>query len=155
MRNQLRRPGRLSTADKRGLGIEPLESRSLMAAGIFYDPATLTVTIEGDSTNDVVTITRLTQGTSSIYDDQLQVTHSAGDSKFAKTRTMAINLWNAEGIDWYQTVNAIKFKGYEGNDTFRNNSDIASLAEGGFGNDILVGGSASDTFSGGGGQDRL
>lgn len=49
----------------------------------------------------------------------------------------------------------IKFKGNDGNDTFVNNTGVASQADGGAGNDTLTGGTGGDTFDGGAGDDVL
>ena len=53
------------------------------------------------------------------------------------------------------TVSKVEFFGYGGNDVFRNGTHIASYAEGGRGNDELIGGSTADVLSGGTGSDEL
>jgi Ca2+-binding RTX toxin-like protein len=53
------------------------------------------------------------------------------------------------------TVSKIEFFGYNGNDKFTNGTHIASMAEGGNGNDTLLGGYAADDFRGRAGSDTL
>lgn len=52
-------------------------------------------------------------------------------------------------------VVSIEFQGNDGNDVFRNQTEIASIAHGGAGDDYLAGGSGDDTLSGGLGDDTL
>jgi Ca2+-binding RTX toxin-like protein len=52
-------------------------------------------------------------------------------------------------------VNRISFRGYAGDDTFRNDTPIGSFASGGAGNDTLYGGRGMDELHGGGGRDFL
>ena len=140
------------------LQFESLEQRQLMAAGIFYEPATLTLKIEGESVLDTATVERLRQGTSGIYDDQLRVNLTVGavGTTPLRTITQTYDLWPREAVlDPYQLITRISFKGLAGSDTFRNNTDLPSLAEGGAGNDTFYGGSSGDNFSGGGGTDTL
>lgn len=49
----------------------------------------------------------------------------------------------------------IRFDGLDGNDTFTNYTTWACVANGGDGNDILIGGYGNDTLNGGRGDDRL
>jgi len=53
------------------------------------------------------------------------------------------------------SVESIVFYGLSGNDRFENRSNIASRADGGFGNDTLIGGSGEDVLSGGADNDAL
>jgi len=52
-------------------------------------------------------------------------------------------------------VRYIQFKGYGGDDDFRNDTAISSSAEGGDGNDVLKGGSGENYLNGGADNDRL
>src|SRR4029077_13566682 len=52
-------------------------------------------------------------------------------------------------------VKSISFFGASGNDSFTNDTAIVSIGLGGDGNDLLVGGSNTDTLSGGNGDDTM
>lgn len=52
-------------------------------------------------------------------------------------------------------VTRISFRGFAGNDDFKNETALPSVAYGGAGNDVLVGGSGSDRLQGGDGNDIL
>ena len=54
-----------------------------------------------------------------------------------------------------KNVRRIDFYGKAGNDTFRNDTSIASNANGGSGRDVLIGGSGVDNLNGGTGADFL
>lgn len=52
-------------------------------------------------------------------------------------------------------IKLVKFNGGLGNDSFTNNTSIASIANGGAGDDTLIGGSGKDILNGGSGNDTL
>lgn len=52
-------------------------------------------------------------------------------------------------------VQMLSFTGFEGNDTFTNQTQVSSRASGGLGNDVLSGGGGADRFAGGAGDDVL
>ena len=53
------------------------------------------------------------------------------------------------------TSGTVTFSGAAGNDTFRNFTDLRTVADGGAGNDTLYGGVGSDELYGGDGVDKL
>lgn len=64
--------------------------------------------------------------------------------------------FNGKNFTFNQAAVAkVSFDGKDGNDDFTNNTAIPSIAQGGKGNDHLVGGSAHDVLLGGDGSDTL
>jgi hypothetical protein len=140
---------RLSSRRPSRLNVEALESRSLMTGGITFFMGTVTVT--GTSAADTATVTHL-PNTKSFSDDQIRVrlTHSG------HTHEEIYNLTKGSTISsLVPNVTRIIFNGLGGNDTFTNGSSVASLVDGGTGNDTLTGGSGWDTLSGGFGNDLV
>jgi hypothetical protein len=122
---------RKSTRDQ-GLKYQNLEARHLLAS-ITYNAGTETVTMVGDATEDI----------GQVFEIGTDVTFKlTGVSDFTLDTT-----GNA--------LTQIRFFGGDGNDTFTNNTAVASVASGGDGDDILNGGGGADTFFGGDGNDTL
>ncbi len=116
-------------------GVEALEGRSLMAAGVFQLAAQGAVAIVGTAGADAAR--------AQVVGDQVEVV-VADQLGFAQ----AYRFRAAE-------VRGIYFFGNQGNDSFVNATGIASYADGGDGNDLLVGGAAGDILLGGNGDDAL
>lgn len=116
------------------LGVEGLEGRIVLAAGIGHDRGSRVVSIVGSAGNDVAEIRQ--QG------ENIVVSLSSAAGRFSRTVPAA-------------QVSRVVFTGLAGNDTFTNQTAIASRAEGGAGADILRGGSGVDELLGGGGSDQL
>ena len=115
----------------RNLVIESLEGRRLLA-GVPHLDVKGTLIIDGTS-----------------GDDKVDVGYSFG----RKT----VNVQIKGNVYKFSTdqVKKITFAGYEGDDVFKNNTSIPSVADGGSGNDTLNGGSGRDTLNGGAGADTL
>ena len=111
---------------------ESLEGRRLFSGGI-SNLGTI-VLITGDSSPDTAKVT--TDG------PHLFVSLQHGQHTHTKTYNTS-------------SVSAIMFNGGDGNDVFRNDTGIGSMAFGGNGNDMLTGGSAGDVLYGGNGTDVL
>jgi len=114
---------------KDSLSYDRLEPKQLLAAITFQDGI---VTINGSSGRDVARVDHLDAA-------RVQV----------KLNKLTPQVFNAS------QVKKIVFHGGAGNDEFRNNTGIASLAYGGDGNDKLYGGWGNDELHGGNGNDQL
>lgn len=126
-----RQPRRRKVNEICNAPMEVLEQRQLLsAASHSYNSKTDTLTIEGSSGDDEVTVSK---------------------SRWFTT----INV-NGKKLRYYRSmVDKVVFHGNAGNDTFTNKSSIPSSVWGGRGNDSLNGGSGSDYLSGGSGKDKL
>ena len=129
-----RRPARRSIGRERAVNFESLEGRIVLAAAIGYDRASRTVSIVGSEGNDSAQVRQ--QG------GNLVVSLNSAAGRFSRTVPAA-------------QVSRVVFTGLAGNDTFTNQTAIASRAEGGAGADVLRGGSGVDELLGGGGSDQL
>jgi uncharacterized protein YkwD len=116
------------------LHVEALEDRHLLAGGIFYNPYTATVSIDG-----------------TVWADHARAVVEGNTVKVSlSNRTTTITRWYDPS-----DVRKVVFHGYEGNDTFRNDAKRNSEAYGGAGHDYLDGSTGYDLFFGGGGNDIL
>lgn len=102
--------------------------------GIQFDESTGIVTVNGSDSDDSVRVFADA--------DYLHVWLTSG-SNSTKSQLS------------HSTVSQIVFFGHDGNDTLRNTSAVATLGDGGAGNDLLVGGSGDDILFGGEGDDYL
>jgi Ca2+-binding RTX toxin-like protein len=136
--------------------LETLSDRSLPSAGITL--ADGAVTIEGTDRGDEAIVTYDDRGTLlNPYDDRLivslsqngRVSHAASYDLWRNTPRMFQTTLHE------QLVTGIAFNGNEGDDFFRNDSSLDSQADGGSGNDHLVGGSCKDVLVGDIGDDNL
>lgn len=125
------RPGLSRRDSKAGLSYDQLECKNLLT-GITLDPSTGILLIEGSLEEDHVFV-------SSLSETEIQV-----EFVDFETRTFARS-----------DVISIRFNGRALDDSFTNDTDIASKAFGNGGNDVLNGGLAEDVLSGGGGDDTL
>jgi hypothetical protein len=116
------------------VGLEELESRTLLNAGPRLLSATHTLRIGGTGGNDSVLLSESA--------GQLLVSFDGVAHSYASAYASA-------------DVSLVRFQGRTGNDTFINNTAISSAAVGGPGNDLLIGGSANDTLNGCAGDDTL
>lgn len=114
------------------LSLEHLEARETPAVTYMVYQGTLT--IEGTSGNDRVAITTNNRGTYYLWDNGSYVRSFTGSQIYKST---------------------ISFEGYAGHDYFQNDTALVSRAEGGSGNDILIGGSRADYLWGEDGADSL
>jgi hypothetical protein len=124
--------GRLGRGTR--LGIEGLEGRIVLAAGIAHDRTARTLSIVGSAGNDVAEVWQ--QGANVV----VSLTSTAG--RVSRTVPAA-------------EVSRVMFTGRAGNDSFTNHSAISSRADGGAGADILRGGRGTDELIGGDGNDQL
>jgi hypothetical protein len=108
---------------------EALESRTLLTTVTLLSEGTLA--IEGTDRSDRVEVSQ--------RGDIIEV-------KVAGGRTTRVNA---------EDVNAIGFRGHDGNDYFRNRTSIPSYLRGDAGNDTLIGGSSGDILVGDSGRDDL
>lgn len=120
--------------------------------------------IEGQDTHDCVVVNLDTQGTASPLDDvvhvlpkQLADANADCDSPggYNQQEEVFDRLYYDPGSDEYRLISLIRFYGNDGNDHFHNNTDIASKAWGGEGNDELEGGNNDDYLYGDEGNDIL
>ena len=116
------------------LGVEGLEPRVVLAAGVGFDRTTRTLSIVGSEGNDSAEVRQ--QGANVV------VSLASAAGRFSR----AVNA---------SQVTRVVFTGRAGNDTFTNLTAISSRADGGAGNDFLSGGRAADTLVGGEGEDQL
>jgi hypothetical protein len=128
------RPAQRSVGRERALNVESLEGRIVLAAAIGYDRASRTVSIVGSEGSDSAQVRQ--QGANLV----VSLNSAAGRS----SRTVPA-----------AQVSRVVFTGLAGNDTFTNQTGIASRADGGAGDDIFRGGRGVDQFSGGDGNDQL
>ena len=128
------RPAHRSIGRERALTCESLEGRIVLAAAIGHDRGSRVVSIVGSAGNDVAVVRQ--QGANIV------VSLSSAAGRFSRAVPAA-------------QVSRVVFTGLAGNDTFTNQTAIASRAEGGAGADVLRGGSGVDELLGGGGSDQL
>ncbi len=133
---------------KRLLNLEALEARDTPAAISLQGSV---IRIDGSAYNDDAYVSVDTRGTPWGWDDQVNVSLNAGGIPLAAT-------FNAGN------VSSILFLGYDGNDSFVNNTGYRSTAYGGNGDDFfdaggntdnLYGQDGNDTIRGEGGNDNL
>ena len=150
LRNLFPRTSRAARSQGYKPRLEKLEERSLLAADLFFSNGVLTI-----------------QGADAV--------DSAEASYVGSNDAVRVRLYSGTNAVRELTVkakglNSIEFFGYGGNDTFTNNTNVASKMFGGWGNDTLIGGggvdqiwgddiangqSGNDTLSGGGGADVI
>ena len=116
------------------LGFEGLEGRIVLAAGIGHDRGSRVLSIVGSAGNDVAEVRQ--QGANIV------VTLASASGRVSRTVPAA-------------QVSRVVFTGLAGNDTFTNQTGIASRADGGAGADILRGGRGVDQLRGGDDNDQL
>jgi hypothetical protein len=116
------------------LGVESLEGRIVLAAGIGHDRGSRVLSIVGSAGNDVAEVRQ--QGANVV------VSLASATGRFSRTLPAA-------------QVSRVVFTGLAGNDTFTNQAAIPSRADGGAGADVLRGGRGVDELIGGDGNDRL
>ena len=142
----------------RQLTIEQLEARQVMDAGFGLHYGELF--IEGTNDNDIITVEEQTVVTGYEQVDgelvaiEMDVLRASIKDEFGNLRTDANGAFLQQDFEKTQ-VDLIKMYGKDGDDVLRNNTDVASFLDGGFGNDELYGGSFRDTLQGGRGDDLL
>lgn len=110
-----------------------LESRKMLAAASVVDG---TLQVLGDHNQETLSVREVNR--------QLIVYSSVADAPGQNIFTTP-----AQGID------QIIIRGFGGNDQLVNRTDIASLIQGGSGDDVIVGGTGNDTLQGADGNDRI
>jgi hypothetical protein len=133
-RRRDRRPSQRVPTRGPHLGVESLEGRIVLAAGIGHDRGSRVLSIVGSAGNDVAEVRQ--QGANVV------VSLASATGRFSRTVPAA-------------QVSRVVFAGLAGNDTFTNQAAIPSRADGGAGADILRGGRGVDELIGGDGNDRL
>ncbi|MFM8984669.1 MAG: calcium-binding protein, partial [Planctomycetia bacterium] len=128
------RPAKRGSSRLPHLGVESLEGRIVLAAAIGWDRASRTVSIVGSEGSDSAQVRQ--QG------GNLVVSLNSATGRLSRTVPAA-------------QVSRVVFTGLAGNDTFTNQTAIASRADGGVGDDVLRGGRGLDQFSGGDDNDQL
>jgi Ca2+-binding RTX toxin-like protein len=127
-----------------GPRLEVLEGRSLLTGSIGFDGSVLTIT--GTDGADAALVAIDTRGTADTADDLVV----ASLAYIQDGRLVVETLSQPVGA-----VAGVAFFGLGGNDAFANATGIAATAEGGAGNDVLIGGSGNDDLDGGEGRDLL
>jgi hypothetical protein len=129
---------------------QPIFQNSTPApAGIFLNGTTLT--IQGADTNDTAVIGTVGTDPGSPFVPQIQVALHRTESTAYGNLTVE-TVYAKYGIN---DIDKISFYGYEGNDSFTNNTAISSTAWGHGGWDLLIGGSGVDALYGGNDCDTL
>ena len=121
---------------KRLSHVEALEDRRLMAANVTFNHGLLS--IEGTAANDHVVVEKAVVQLAPRYRFAVSmpvttVTHGHVDLNGNFVQDGQRNIFGR--------INQVNFYGHAGNDMFRNNTSIASVAYGGLGSDIIFGGS--------------
>src|SRR5262245_17674825 len=117
------------------LSLETLEERKVMSASVQLG----SLYIHGTNANDIVTVTSVPPPSRGFGFASYKVTENGVSKTFL-----------AEAV-----FGKIYFNGYAGNDFFRNDTALDTVAFGQDGNDTLVGGSGNDYLHGGNGVDSL
>lgn len=145
------------------LGVEHLDRRDMPSITWVPDSAPISLTghieVTGDSTNDLVYVSRKMNNVFDPYDDQIQVTRYYGgagpDGLSLLTETQAFNVYlNASSfhIPRISSVEATLGNGYN---SFTNSTSVDSDVTGGSQEDVFSGGSGDDRLDGRGGDDTL
>jgi Ca2+-binding RTX toxin-like protein len=129
IRSWLRSPSANPATRQTRLRLESLDVRIVPAVGVTRNVFGQVV-IQGGASNDVADVT--------LDDRNVIVTLNGQTTTFDRNK-----------------VRGIVFRGEAGDDSFVNNTSIASRAFGGSGNDSLTGGSGNDDLQGQAGDDRL
>ncbi len=126
--------------------VEALESRDLLAAGVFAYVQNSNLIIEGTAGNDYLRVTQ-SAAKLSVYGTQIGV----GSAKVASIDIASINKVIVNGYAGNDTiiVNTLT------KDTVVNAGDGNDAIYGGLGNDVLNGGAGDDLIYGNAGDDRL
>src|SRR4029079_11519335 len=164
-RATLRRPGAMgrvsaspppepeSPVKPRKLTVETLEARALMA--VVGPPTPLGISlnsygvlnIRGGAQDDIAHVWTA--------DGEVHATLSHNTYFFAGGNKYTHTVSDPEKVYPQAQVMKIAFQGFEGNDSFANDTHIPSTAAGQAGNDTLTGGWANDVLVGGDGADVL
>ena len=142
----------------RQLFIEQLEARQVMDAGFGLHYGELM--IEGTDQNDIITVEEQTVVTGYQEIDgelvamEMDVLRASIKDELGNLRTDEFGAFLQQDFEKSQ-VELIKMYGMDGDDILENNTDVAAMLYGGFGNDELYGGSAGDTLQGSRGDDLL
>ncbi len=136
---------RRRTTTKRSLCWDNLESRRLLDGSGKFGDMTVTLkdgilTIDGSAKNDAVVVAQA----------------PGADGKFG-TDDDVVLLQNQKDKPLFLTgkLKKIVFHGKDGDDQFRNDTNVPSVAMGGNGNDQLFGGGSTDVLDGGRGDDII
>ena len=154
------------SARRRALRLEGMERKSMFAAdaSFSYDAATDTVRVEGSDYADQISISVDDQGTASTLDDTLEIKVTYDKNPIlpgvtVKAYSHKLHELTVSGfppvIQVSDIVDRVVVESGNGNDTIINNTDIPMTAEGGDGNDVILGGSAADRLYGQDGNDVL
>jgi len=136
----------------RKLTVESLEARALMAAG----PVTpLGISLNGYGVLNIKGGTQDDAAHVWTADGEVHATLSHSTYFFAGGNKYTHTVWDPEKIYDQAQVTKIAFLGFDGNDSFANDTFIPSTAAGQGGNDTLTGGWADDALVGGDGADVL
>ena len=155
-RTEKRRRSNRKSRKRRSMSVENLEGRRVFAAmfdgfqptgvheghsnsfqsSIVWDASSGILTLDGTLGDDTASVSQV-NNLSRTFEANLNGT----------TRTIALGRM--------ESISEIVFEGHAGDDTFVNNTNIDSDANGGQGNDTLTGGTGTDNLKGGGGDDTL
>lgn len=145
-------------APKARLGLESLDRRDLPSITLSND---WVFTVTGDGSNDLVTVTRDTKNTNSIFDDTITIRRDYGIS--GDPAGNVYTWWNTESktypVFWpgttFQVIRSVKATLGHGFNQLTNSTDLPSTATGGDDKDTFRGGSGQDIFYGRKGNDYL
>jgi Ca2+-binding RTX toxin-like protein len=139
------------TKRRHRLGIESLESRTMLAA----DLVSGTLTVVGTNANDNIQVQVATSGP---HNGELQVDVNGQQSFFIVNQVTAIQILGLNGNDQITVDDNVSINttihGGKGNDTI-NGGGGGDTIYGGKGNDVIHGGTGSDTMHGDAGNDAI
>lgn len=141
-----RRAGRRDRSRPLAHGIERLERRELLASSIAFNSAARHVAVQGTDLHDSLGIKILGPNTVFTLKEYAQPILLLGAGTPLKTTERSFPT---------AQIDVVYFQGFGGGDYFINSTALASIVDGGIGNDWLSGGSGNDLLAGNIGNDIL
>ncbi len=128
----------------RGLRMERMEERQMMAADIYFEPINDVLYIEGTNEDDQIVVEGHSnnQIRATIYDKNGSVRKDSAGNEFRE-------------VFYRDDIQSLMIVADGGSDTVRNHTSIPMTALGGSGNDNIMGGYAKDIIFGESGDDEI
>jgi len=165
-RQHLRARGAREVADATKLGVDRLERRLVLDVSFSWDGLALGVDASGDSQGDTIAVGSFAGGDGNLYagvwvNGNLKFNGSTSNPVAPAANVLSIHVEGSEYADSLDLSAVTKGNGFThvprdgvevfgltGNDTIKL-GDFGEYAEGGFGNDSIIGGPGPDTIYGG------